>query len=231
MDRSIAMKNIKNILVLLVLGFSFQALAQYDAFTYQGLLLDANTEAISNAEVELLVTISGDIFAQAVFYKESHLIKSDENGTISLNVGRGDLIEGNFESIDWLDGIPYLTVEYTLNDNKGLRNLGTIPFQSVMFCLESKYVVCQEGHEGAVGPEGEIGPQGPAASNGAQGAQGPQGPQGPAGIPEIAMSDAVPSQNSVSEGHVYLDSGANRVDGKPGFRYYNGSTWIDLGGE
>jgi len=97
----------------------------------------------------------------------------------------------------------------------------------------------QGGTEGVAGPAGDPGPpgdpngpQGVSGLNGSNGPQGPQGAQGPQGITGstglgiqrmLAVAPLSPSQHDI-----YLDSGANRADGNPGFRYYNGSTWIDL---
>ncbi len=102
-----------------------------------------------------------------------------------------------------------------------------------------------QGPQGDQGPEiGEPGPRGPVGlpgdPNGSQGEQGPQGNTGLPGPPGlIQVGAAGPSgigqQNifitppaSPKLDDIYLDSGANRVDGKIGFRYYDGANWIDL---
>ena len=94
---------------------------------------------------------------------------------------------------------------------------------------------------GIPGPVGEMGPQGPdKGEQGPDGAPGENGPVGPPGadgadgidgvdgIPNMEMSAVVPS--GWFNPSIYLDSGANRADGLPGFRYYNSAndTWIDL---
>ena len=77
---------------------------------------------------------------------------------------------------------------------------------------------------------------GPVGAQGAQGAQGPQGPTGatgpfgtngmnmPDGIFNMQMLTTPPSSSGLG---YYLDSGANTADGLPGFRFWNGSTWVD----
>lgn len=81
------------------------------------------------------------------------------------------------------------------------------------------------------GPPGEKGPLGP---KGIAGPQGPQGPDGRPGSPGQAGLPALPIQIMLSTppagslNDIYLDNGSNRSNGLPGFRYYNGTIWIDL---
>ena len=92
--------------------------------------------------------------------------------------------------------------------------------------------------EGDPGPTGPVGP--PGDPNGPKGPSGPAGPTGPQGPPGLNGTSPpgppgrgiqallnVPPQNPVIH-QIYLDSGANRTDSMLGFRYYDGTNWIDL---
>ena len=96
---------------------------------------------------------------------------------------------------------------------------------------------------GIPGPIGDIGPQGPfnglAGANGLPGANGAAGAAGPVGDPGAAGPDGIlnmemmstpPPTNGWFQVYFYLDSGANRADGQPGFRFYVESTgtYVDL---
>ena len=87
-----------------------------------------------------------------------------------------------------------------------------------------------EGPQGPPGPGG--GPQGPIGPAGPAGLAGSAGQQGAAGLPGSSFADYAEMTNVVptpsSELNLYVDDGTNRADGKPGLRYYNGTTWIDL---
>lgn len=76
------------------------------------------------------------------------------------------------------------------------------------------------GNTGLNGVPGPPGPQGP------RGATGPFGPMGVSDMLNLPMLDTPPTS---SEPGYYLDSGANRADGLPGFRYWNPTTnsWQD----
>lgn len=75
---------------------------------------------------------------------------------------------------------------------------------------------------GDVGPPGDPGPPGPPGQNG----YGSQGEPGNDGIFMLGMTSVVPINPTVS--NIYLDDGTNREDSKAGFRYYDGTNWIDL---
>ncbi len=83
------------------------------------------------------------------------------------------------------------------------------------------------GPQGANGgPQGDKGPQGDPGPQGSVGACGPQGPIGTTWVNLIELM-STPVDTSLGE-NLYLDDGTNRTDGKPGFRFYNGTEWIDL---
>ncbi len=223
------MKHLIIITTLFQLLISQHLVAQYDAFTYQGILLDESSEPITNTAVVFSITISADADLQNIYYKESQLVNTDDSGTMSFKVGQGDVQLGAFDNIAWLVGIPYITIEYDLNDNNGMRSLGTTRFKSVMFAIESRHVVCQDGLDGPVGAPGAQGPQGIQGPPGPIGST-PTGPRGNNGRPIMAQLDTPPFQVP-AVGNIYLDDGTNRTDTKPGFRYYDGTNWIDLGGD
>lgn len=201
---------------------SSMAVSQYDAFTFQSLLLDVHLNPIANAKVDLRTTISSDAASNNIYYQELQELSSSPSGTIAFAIGSGTAISGQFSNIDWLAGIPYINVAYDLGDGKGWQDTGTSRFSSVPFCLESKYVFCLDGSDGETGDQG---PQGQTGNPGLHGGA-PIGPQGYPGPPVIYHLSTPPS--SPQEGRVYLDDGTNTPDGKPGFRYFDGSGWIEL---
>lgn len=196
---------------------------QYDAFNFQALILDENANRIANAQTTVQVTISKDIQQAEVYYKEEMALSSNANGSISFVIGSGNPITGTIEEVKWLEGVPYVQISYNLSDGKGWHQLPSKQFKSVPFCLRSKYVTCQRGVVGETGRQGAEGRQGPT---GAIGASGATGQQGQAGVPIIESLSEAPLNAQI--GRVYLDDGSQTQSGNPGFRYYDGSGWIDL---
>ena len=188
-------------------------------------MLDANANPIASANTLVRVSLT-DANQSTTYYQEEQDLLSTENGVIAFNVGDGVALQGAIADVDWLAGVPYVQVAYNLMDDKGWHQLEGKKFHSVPFSLNSRYVVCQDGPDGQQGPAGPQGPSGPQGSVSASGANGAQGAQGPQGVPVIDRLSSPP--DNPQEGRVYLDDGSNRGDSSPGFRYYDGSKWLDL---
>jgi len=198
--------------------------AQYDGFTFQALILDDNKNPLAEGSLLVKATIAEDDSLISIFYEEEHELTSSATGTISMVIGEGQASTGKLSDVDWLSGVPYIGISYNLLDGQGWRATNAKKFNAVPFCFESKYIVCDDGPQGIRGQTGPSGFQGPPAPSG-QPPFGPQGPQGNQGVP-ILEYETTPT--NPAEGRVYLDDGTNTADGNPGFRYYNGTAWIEL---
>lgn len=217
----------KYLQIIILVLLSQLAFAQVPfGFSYQGLLLNVDGNGIDNKEVEFVITLSPDNDGAVVYYQESQTVETDQNGVFNFNIGEGLAMTGSMNEVDWLASVPYIGIDYDLSDGQGAQSLGYTQFNSVPFCFYSKYVVCQDGPKGFRGENGPVGNPGPAGATGATGATGFSGQNGPPGKPVTPMLIVAPD-NPV-EGTIYLDSGANTEDGAPGFRYFDGSGWLDL---
>ncbi len=210
---------------LIFLFVAYIVWGQYDAFTFQALVLDVDANPVANANTVVRVSLT-DVNQSNVYYQEEQDLFTTENGTIAFNVGEGTALQGAMADVDWLASVPYVQISYNLMDGKGWHSIPGQKFYAVPFALQSKFVVCEDGASGADGPQGPQGPSGPQGPQGAQGVQGEQGPQGPSGAVVLTQRGSAPT--NPDQGRVYLDDGSNRADGNPGFRYYTGTTWIDL---
>ena len=215
-------KIIYSLLFLFVASYSW---AQYDGFTFQALVLDADANPIVSANTLVRVSLT-DANQNDTYYQEEQDLVTSQNGTIAFNVGDGTPLQGTMSDVDWLAGVPYVQIAYNLMDGKGWHQIDGQKFYAVPFCLQSRFVVCQDGPDGLQGPAGPAGPNGLNGTNGSDGAPGPGGPQGQEGISFINRLSSPP--DNPQEGRVYLDDGSNRGDSSPGFRYYDGSSWLDL---
>jgi len=319
--------------------------AQPESFNYQGIAIASDGQVLSNQSIGLQFTISNNGDDLMV---ESHTTTTTSIGHFTADVGFGENISGDFESIDWSQGQYYLTVELDENGGTDYTYSNQIELLSVPYALvvESSNSAVppgpmgRQGEPGITGPTGAIGPTGPPGSPGGsipgpmgdpgpqgpkgltgppgipgmagglpgpagppggqgppgsdegypgpqgligpagpQGPMGPKGPQGPIGptgppsnnigiqgppgpeglaggpqglpgppgpagfagsaggpgqdgeqgddwIDVTEMTDVVPTPGSNL--NLYIDDGTNRADGKPGLRFYDGTTWIDL---
>jgi len=354
MDRSLILKFTKmkyiiyTLLLLAGLGLNAQV---PEAYSYQGIALDADGNVLKNQEISLRFSVIESEANGVINYTEQQSVTTTSIGHFSAVIGRGEVMAGSFEQINWDQARQFMKIEMDVDAGSDFKELGTIELVSVPYSYVSKTADTilnigrsgRTGRTGQPGPTGPTGPTGPPGETGPspppcpglpgakglkgpdgppglagepggekgdtgprgpkglrgpdrgptgdfgpagpQGLQGPTGPQGPAG----PMGDDGPSSNivgpagpqgppgrnggpagpmgergpkgpngadgadgatgyagkefynvdgfnilnttpinGITEGLLYIDDGSNRQDGKPGFRIYKGTSWIDL---
>lgn len=225
------MKNILITLILLLGTMTTQSgFGQVEsAFNYQGLLLDAAGNALAEKDVEMEIGIYPQ-FGSNPYYEERHSVKVDQHGIFRLTIGEGSPLLGSMQDVNWMLNIPRMEVSYDLGNGEGFQSLGISEFNAVPFCFYSERIFCLDGPQGTQGPQGPQGWEGDPGPQGLDGQTSPQGQTGPQGPPGLAVMPmlSTPPNDNLENGVVYLDNGDNRADNAPGFRYYDGTGWIDL---
>ena len=99
---------------------------------------------------------------------------SNVNGLITIEIGEGDPVSGDFSTIDWSTGNYFLKTETDPTGGTSYTISGTSQLLSVPFALYAKTSGSstpgpqgQAGIDGATGPQGPIGITGLAGKNGA----------------------------------------------------------------
>ncbi len=116
----------KYILLLLIIisGISF---AQGNGFNYKALIME-NDSPLSFHSIGLQFSIFRD---NVFIYKETHTTTTDANGLVSVQIGEGNVVSGNFSTIDW-GADPYFLKIYIDTGNGfvdfGTKELKTVPF-------------------------------------------------------------------------------------------------------
>lgn len=168
-------------------------------FNYQASIQGVNGEVITNQPVTMRFTLLGSD-GQTVFYKEEQSTVTNNHGIVSLRIGEGNVLEGDFSLVPWSTQTIHLKVELQVNGGSyvslGLSPIATVPYALFAF----------SGNEG---PQGPIGPQGPV------GPEGPVGPQGPAGADgrTILHGTVNPSNAIGSDGDFYINTSTNMLFG------------------
>ncbi len=188
------------------------------AFSYQGIALDKEDKPLVNQQLGFKISILEDNAAGNTVYCETHTASSSEIGLFNLQIGRGTVVDGSFGAINWGIKRHFVKVEMDAAGGENYTLAGTVELLTVPYAL---YAL--ESGNNVPGPAG---PPGPPGVNGTSGAPGPPGPPGPPGFGIIDMLSEVPA--NAAKGFTYLDDGSNRENGKPGFRFFDGSSWIDL---
>jgi hypothetical protein len=173
------MKKIVFAVVMMALSLSITAQAPL-GISYQSVVRNSNGQLLVNTNIGLRISINQGSQSGTSVYTETHSVQTNSNGLISTVVGNGQVVTGNFSTIDWSVGPYFITTEVDENGGSNYSFLGSSQLLSVPYALYAER--CNTpGPAGPQGPAGATGAQGPAGPQGATGAQGPSGPQGATG--------------------------------------------------
>jgi hypothetical protein len=176
------MKKIYSFLLGLLIVVNLFAQAP-QKMSYQAVIRNSSNALVSNSPIGMRILIlQGSIFGAAV-YVETQTPTTNINGLVSIEIGTGTLVSGNFSSINWANG-PYFIKTETDPTGSNLYNIiSTSELSSVPYALFSANgTPGPKGDPGAIGLTGPQGIQGVKGDTGAIGLTGPQGPQGIQGI-------------------------------------------------
>ncbi|HKK39323.1 MAG TPA: hypothetical protein VJ949_07890 [Cryomorphaceae bacterium] len=226
------MKKLYTIIAALVLSASVYAQSP-EKMSYQAIVRDANNNLLNSQAVGMQMSIIQGSADGVSVYVETQNKLSNANGLISLEIGTGDVVAGDFSSIDWANGPFFIKTEtdptggsnYTIT---GVSQLLSVPYALYAESSGSSIPGPQgpAGLDGVDGAEGPMGPQGPAGADGIDGEVGPQGPigetgavgpmgpQGPAGLDGVDGVDGAVGPMG-PQGPAGLD-GADGLDGAVG---------------
>ncbi|MBR6063014.1 MAG: hypothetical protein IKP54_02470 [Bacteroidales bacterium] len=204
------MKKFTFLMILMLLAVCSMMAQAPEKFTYQAVVRNANNQLMTNTLVGVRVSIMQGSSTGSVVYSETQMLSTNANGLMTLNIGDGNIVYGNFSTINWGNGPFFLKSEidvsggsnYTISSTQQLLSVpyalysskaGNVPAFTVV-PTDTGYVisisqdgaatqtfVLRHGAPGPQGPQGETGPQGPQGPQGDPGATGAQGPQGDPG--------------------------------------------------
>jgi uncharacterized protein (TIGR02145 family) len=120
-------------------SFSLHAQAP-ESFTYQAVVRNSSGQPLANQQVSLRISIlKGGEFG-AFVYVETHEGMTNKFGLITKNIGTGNVVSGDFGSINWSDGPYYLKIEIDATGGNSYSDMGTSPLLSVPYAMVAKTV-------------------------------------------------------------------------------------------
>ena len=180
-----------------------------EKMSYQAVVRDSGDALVTNQAVGMQISILQTTATGTAVYVETQNQTTNINGLVSLEIGTGNVISGDFTTIDWSSNTYFIKTETDPTGGSSYTITGTSQFMSVPYALYAKTsgssipgptgaqgIAGNDGTNGAIGATGAQGPQGLAGNDGATGSQGiagndgtngaigatgAQGPQGPAG--------------------------------------------------
>ena len=123
-------------MALLLLITSSVMFAQVpDAMTFQSVIRNAQGDLATNKNITLRLSILQGSATGVAVYVENQSGKTNANGLISLNLGRGTAVSGSFNDIDWSNGPYFLQVAVDVEGGFNFVNQTTTQLLSVPYAL------------------------------------------------------------------------------------------------
>ena len=137
--------------LILLLIFAQHTFAQAPgAFSYQAVVRDADGMIISNQEVEIGIEIIQGAADSTAVYKESFSQNTSTTGVISISVGTGNILSGDFHAIDWTTGTYFLKTIFNGTE------MGTTQILSVPYALYSSIADSVRAESQVLSLEGNV---------------------------------------------------------------------------
>jgi hypothetical protein len=104
-----------------------------DKMSYQAVVRDGNGALVVSAKIGMKISILKGNENGTSVYTETHSPITNINGLVSLEIGGGAVVSGDFSTIDWANGIYYIHTEtdpgggsnYTIS---GVSQLLSVPY-------------------------------------------------------------------------------------------------------
>ena len=207
-----------------------------EKMSYQSVVRDASNALVANQTVGIQLSILQGTASGAAVYVETQTPTTNSNGLVSLQIGSGALVSGDFTSINWSSGLYFVKTEIDLLGGTTYTITGTSQLMSVPFALYAKTSGNGEGPQGIQGEAGgvgtqgiqgdtgEIGSQGEIGATGLQGIQGEVGGVGLQGIQgdtgEIGSQGEIGATGSIGLQGIQGDAGEVGSEGQSAYAIY-----------
>ncbi len=109
-----------------------------EEISYQAVVRGADNALIANQVVGMQISILQGTVTGTAVYIETHTPRTNANGLISLEIGTGTIINGDFSSIDWANGPYFLKTETDPEGGTNYTLTGNSQLLSVPYALHAK---------------------------------------------------------------------------------------------
>jgi len=111
-----------------------------EAMSYQAVIRNNLDELVANQSIGMQISIlQGSATGTAVFV-ETHAPTTNANGLVTVEIGNGTMVSGDFSDIDWSNGPYFIKTEVDLNGGANYTITGVSQLLSVPYALHAKTV-------------------------------------------------------------------------------------------
>lgn len=130
------MKNLLPIVISLIFTAN-QTLAQTapQKFNYQAVARNADGKALTGQQLALRIAILSAEDLDRSVYSEEHMVTTNKLGLFNIAIGGGEVLEGEFSSIEWGSASHYLSIQMDTEGSGRFVEMGVSQLLSVPYAL------------------------------------------------------------------------------------------------
>ena len=106
--------------------------------SYQAVVRNSSNALVTNTQVGMQISILQGSASGTAVYVETQTPTTNANGLVSIEIGGGTVVNGNFATIDWGNGLYFIKTETDINGGTTYTITGTSQLLSVPYALHSK---------------------------------------------------------------------------------------------
>jgi len=126
----------KIILTMAIIICSVYVMAQAPVkMTYQSVIRNEANQLVANQSINMQISILNGYITGAAVYTETHLLTTNSNGLVSLEIGGGNVVDGSLSTIDWSQGTYFIKTETDPTGGTNYTITGTSQLLSVPYAL------------------------------------------------------------------------------------------------
>lgn len=108
-----------------------------EKMSYQAIIRNASNNVVASSPVGMKISILQGSVSGVAVYEETQTPSSNTNGLVTLEIGGGTVVSGNFASIDWADGPYFIKTETDPTGGTNYSITGTSQLLSVPYALHA----------------------------------------------------------------------------------------------
>jgi hypothetical protein len=131
----------KKIYTVVIAGILFTATVFAQApekMSYQAVVRNASNNLTTNQAVGMQISILQTTATGTAVYVETQTPTTNANGLVSLEIGTGTVVAGDFNTIDWANDTYFIKTETDPTGGTAYTITGTSQLMSVPYALHAK---------------------------------------------------------------------------------------------
>jgi hypothetical protein len=125
--------------ILLFVTVALSVFAQSpEKMSYQAIIRSQDNTLMLNSNISLKIIVHQGTVTGTNVYQETHSVKTNNNGLVSLEIGTGSVGTGSFSSIAWDKGPYFIETQVDVAGGTNYNIIGVTQLLSVPYALHAK---------------------------------------------------------------------------------------------